>query len=233
MIYILFFYFGCSLSSFAFCFSTDWIQRSISFTRRSQCDHCGHNLKAYELIPLVSVFLCGFHCRHCQFPISTTYLFTELFGGLLTLVVYLLFPYHSFIFVISYSLVVLLMIFCDWQSLMVPDLLQVFLLLLCLYDSYILSRFSVYSLLFAFSIFILLMCLNLYKADSIGGADIKTLSILAFMTPLEQFPLVLFISSFFALLYIVVTRSPKEYRGTPLPFIPFIFLGFFVAIGLS
>lgn len=227
------FFMGCCLSSFAYCFAYDWVHSDISFIRRSHCDHCGETLKWFELIPLISIITSSFRCRYCRGSVSMSYLTTELFGGLLTLIVANLFNLHSLVFVCCFSLVCLLMIFCDWHGLMVPDLLQGALLLLCLHDLHVRSNFSMSQFVFSLIVFLILISLNFIKHNSIGGADIKTLTILALLTPIEQFPVLLFTSSSLAILYIVGTRPPNDYKSQPLPFIPFIFIGYFVASGLA
>ncbi|HEF4771398.1 prepilin peptidase [Burkholderia multivorans] len=50
---------------------------------RSACPHCGHVLRAWENIPLVSYLLLRGRCRQCSRPIGARYPLVELAGGLL------------------------------------------------------------------------------------------------------------------------------------------------------
>ncbi|WP_261536516.1 prepilin peptidase [Burkholderia multivorans] len=50
---------------------------------RSACPHCGHVLRAWENIPLVSYLLLRGRCRQCNHPIGARYPLVELAGGLL------------------------------------------------------------------------------------------------------------------------------------------------------
>ncbi|PRE09671.1 prepilin peptidase [Burkholderia multivorans] len=50
---------------------------------RSACPHCGHVLRAWENIPLVSYLLLRGRCRQCSHPIGARYPLVELAGGLL------------------------------------------------------------------------------------------------------------------------------------------------------
>lgn len=232
MIYIILFFIGSCLASFAYCFSFDWVHQSISFTRRSHCDHCHLILGPFDLIPIFSILFSFFRCRQCQKFVSPLYLVVEVLGGVLSLVVYYLFSDLGVLFVLSFSLVCLLMIFCDCHAMVVPDLLQLMLLIHCLYF-FLISPYSFSEqLILSLCVFISLISLNLFKKNSIGGADIKALTLLSLLIPLEQFPIMLFVSSFMALLYIVGSRPIKQAKNVPFPFIPFIFLGFFVAISL-
>ncbi|KKS82675.1 MAG: Type 4 prepilin-like protein leader peptide-processing enzyme [Candidatus Wolfebacteria bacterium GW2011_GWC1_43_10] len=54
---------------------------------RSACLHCRKVLSWYELVPLVSFFVQGGKCRHCQKKLSFQYPLVELAGGLIFLFV--------------------------------------------------------------------------------------------------------------------------------------------------
>lgn len=47
---------------------------------RSACDHCGRQLRWFELLPLVSFILQRGKCRSCQSPIDPRIFFSELMG---------------------------------------------------------------------------------------------------------------------------------------------------------
>ncbi|WP_407308271.1 prepilin peptidase [Desulfosporosinus sp. SB140] len=49
----------------------------------SHCPKCGHALRAWELIPVVSFLIQGGQCRSCQSPISWRYPIVELLTGFL------------------------------------------------------------------------------------------------------------------------------------------------------
>ena len=50
---------------------------------RSHCPSCGHALRAWELIPVVSFLIQKRQCRNCQAPISWRYPAVELLTGIL------------------------------------------------------------------------------------------------------------------------------------------------------
>ena len=60
-----------------------------SIQGRSKCPYCHHQLKWFELIPLLSFFFLKGRCRYCRKPISYQYPLVELFSGILSLVVFL------------------------------------------------------------------------------------------------------------------------------------------------
>jgi len=51
---------------------------------RSACPHCGHQIRAWENIPLLSYLLIGGKCTQCKAAISPRYPLVELATGLLT-----------------------------------------------------------------------------------------------------------------------------------------------------
>jgi len=55
---------------------------------RSQCPECAHELRWWELIPLVSFFLLKRQCSKCSRPISWRYPLVELAAGLLFVLVF-------------------------------------------------------------------------------------------------------------------------------------------------
>jgi leader peptidase (prepilin peptidase)/N-methyltransferase len=69
------------------------VMRSANLTKakgeRSMCDHCGHRLQWFELIPIFSFIVLRGKCRYCGKPIGRKLWLTEVFGlvlyGLLAL----------------------------------------------------------------------------------------------------------------------------------------------------
>lgn len=53
----------------------------------SSCPHCGHRIRPWENIPLLSYLLLRGRCAHCAQPISLRYPLVELTAGLLALIV--------------------------------------------------------------------------------------------------------------------------------------------------
>jgi leader peptidase (prepilin peptidase)/N-methyltransferase len=68
------------------------IPRGLGFVRsRSQCPHCGHQIAAYDNIPVISFIVLRGKCRHCKEPLSIRYLIVELLGGVLAFALYMQF----------------------------------------------------------------------------------------------------------------------------------------------
>ena len=90
---------------------------------RSHCRHCGHKLRCFENIPLLSALALRFRCSACKQRFSTEYFFIEL----LTLLCALLFffkiqPYPRFLlYFFAFVLPLLALILIDWKHLLLPD----------------------------------------------------------------------------------------------------------------
>ncbi len=53
-----------------------------SFNGRSHCPHCGRQLEALDLVPLISYLYLGGKCRHCKAEISAQYPLVEVMTAL-------------------------------------------------------------------------------------------------------------------------------------------------------
>ena len=83
LIFILIFFLGASLGSFYHVvgyrmpIGENWV------SDRSRCPGCSHELRFYELMPVLSYVLQGGKCRSCGMKIKPIYLLSEIFAGLL------------------------------------------------------------------------------------------------------------------------------------------------------
>jgi len=59
---------------------------------RSQCVHCGHQLAAADLVPVLSWLTLRGHCRYCKKPISVQYPLVELSAAAVFALSYVLWP---------------------------------------------------------------------------------------------------------------------------------------------
>ena len=59
--------------------------------KRSYCPICKHNLKFFDLIPILSYIFCGGKCRYCKEKISIRYPILELTNGVIYLIFFIIF----------------------------------------------------------------------------------------------------------------------------------------------
>lgn len=88
VLYIIVFLYGIVIGSFVnVCICR--IPRGESIVKvRSHCEHCGYQLKWYDLIPLFSYLALGGRCRKCREKISVQHLLIEVLNGCLYLLVF-------------------------------------------------------------------------------------------------------------------------------------------------
>lgn len=103
-----------------------------SFAGRSGCFVCGATLMWYELIPVLSFFFQGGHCRSCKSEISLQYPLVELLTGFIfALITWQFFPRIPFIlfFFVVWSLLIVITVY-DLRHKIIPDGLVYGLMLL-------------------------------------------------------------------------------------------------------
>jgi len=54
----------------------------------SHCPLCGHRIRFYDNIPILSFLWLGARCRYCRGPISLQYPLVELVGGMIGLLLF-------------------------------------------------------------------------------------------------------------------------------------------------
>ena len=98
---------GCCVGSFLCVVAERSLRGENYVTGRSHCDYCGHKLKWFDLIPLVSWMLLKGRCRYCNKKIGITSFLVELICGISYLLISM--RYSGFI-MIMYILLVSVML---------------------------------------------------------------------------------------------------------------------------
>ncbi len=91
-------------------------------TPASRCPKCGHQIKAWENIPVLSWLLLRGKCSNCQSPISLRYPLVELATGLLSLAVFLAFgPTAKMLTALGLTWAVIALTMIDFDTQLLPD----------------------------------------------------------------------------------------------------------------
>ena len=93
MAYLVAFLLGLALGSFINVVASRLPAKEQVWAGRSRCPHCRSRLPWYDNLPLVSYFCLKGRCRFCGAAISRRYPLVELAGGLLSLALWLRFPW--------------------------------------------------------------------------------------------------------------------------------------------
>ena len=195
---------------------------------RSHCEKCGHILKWYENIPILSYIFLGGLCKKCKNPIGFVYFLTELLSGCLFALCYKIYGinYEFFIAVILSSLVIIIFV-SDSKYMIINDspliVSAILIFIIKWLDTGIVSALMslVYGLII-FGVAYLLMLFGslVFKQEALGGGDIKLSFVAGMVLGIKLGILYIVLASFLAFPYAVyVTIKNKD---NMLPFGPFL-----------
>jgi leader peptidase (prepilin peptidase)/N-methyltransferase len=195
---------------------------------RSACPTCGHQLKPYELIPVLSFMLQRGKCRGCQSRISPIYPIMELLTGTLFVTAPLMIGWSGEL-VVALTLISMFMIIIvsDINYMIIPDKILIWFAGIFLLERIIWPLNPWWdSLLGAVTGFLLLLVIALVSKGGMGFGDVKLYALLGFVLGLKLVLLSFFLSTLYgavfgglALLFRIVKRRQ------PIPFAPFIVAG--------
>ena len=198
----------------------------------SSCPHCGHRLRPWENIPVISYLLLRGRCAACHNRISPRYPLVELLCAALTLIVALRFGFGAQAFcawLFTWALVALTFIDIDRQLL--PDNVTLPLLWLGLLGNGFGLFTDLHSSLIGaaagYGIFWLVA--RIYRLvsgkDGMGQGDMKLLAVLGAWCGWQSLASIIFFSSLAGVLvgfYLVVLHGRQ--RSLPICFGPFLAL---------
>lgn len=194
----------------------------------SHCPKCGHMLKWYENIPLISYVMLGGSCKKCKKPISSTYFLMELLSGALFSLCYKVFgiSVNFFLAIIISSLIIIIFV-SDSKYMIINDsplvVASILIFLIKWYDTGIIS--ALMSLVYGLVIFIFAYLLKVFgyiafKQEALGGGDIKLSFVAGCVLGIKLGIVYIVLASFLAFPYAVyVTLKNKD---NMLPFGPFL-----------
>ncbi len=204
----------------------------------SRCPHCGHRIRSWENIPLVSWLALRGKCSSCRAPISSRYPLVELACGLLSGYV----AWHfgltwqaGAMLLLTWGLVAMSMIDIDHQLL--PDSLVLPLLWLGL----ILNSFGLFvslesalwgavaGYLSLWSVYWLFKLVT--GKEGMGYGDFKLLAMLGAWGGWQVLPLTILLSSVVgAVLGTILLRVQRAESSTPIPFGPYLAIAGWIAL---
>lgn len=199
-------------------------------TPRSRCPGCGHKIRAWENIPLLSYLLLRARCNGCNAPISSRYPLVELLTGILSAFVAWRFGVGwetLAALALSYALIALT--FIDFDHQLLPDTITLPFLWLGL----ALSLFGVFtdvraSLIGAIAGYLSLwLVYHLFRVltqkEGMGYGDFKLLALLGAWLGWKMLPAIILLSSVVgAVLGTLWLSLSDQDRSTPLPFGPYL-----------
>ena len=149
MLSLVFFLFGLAIGSFvnvlALRYDGDhFLLNTKVIGGRSHCPHCKHQLRWFELVPVVSFFVQGGKCRHCKKTIGLHYPLVELLSGFIFVLVPLWLGGNlqlAVLWIMAFE-ILLLMTYIDIRLQLVPDELNVALAVVALFAAIVAVGYS-------------------------------------------------------------------------------------------
>ncbi len=204
----------------------------------SCCPHCGHQIRPWENIPVLSYLFLRGKCAGCKAPISKRYPLVELACGLLSGYVAFHFGFGwqaAGMLLLTWGLLAMSMIDCDHQLL--PDALVLPLLWLGLIGNQfglftsledalwgaIAGYLSLWSVYWLFKL--------LTGKEGMGYGDFKLLAMLGAWGGWQVLPLTILLSSLVgAVLGVIMLRLRNQETSTPIPFGPYLAIAGWIAL---
>ena len=205
---------------------------------RSLCPKCGHNIKSYENIPLLSYLFLRGRCSSCKTHISLRYPIIEASTALLFLIVAIQFgPTLQALVVIGITALLVALTGIDIDHQLLPDDLTFFLLWAGLFASlfYVLTD-PVSSIIGALAGYLSLwLVFHLFRLltgkEGMGYGDFKLLAAVGAWTGWQMLPLIILLSSLLGAVIGLIMIGLKRHKSSqPMPFGPFIALAGWIAL---
>ena len=205
---------------------------------RSECPKCGHLIKSWENIPLISYLLLRGRCSSCKAPISMRYPLVEAITAIMFLAVAMHFgPTIQSLAAFGLTAVFIALTGIDIDHQLLPDDLTLTLLWFGLFFSLfgvftdpvssIIGALAGYlSLWFVYHLFRLLT-----GKEGMGYGDFKLLAAIGAWLGWQMLPLIILLSSLVGAVIGLLMIGLKRHRSTqPMPFGPFIALAGWIAL---
>ena len=233
---IIIFLLGTIIGSFLnVCIYRMPLNESIVFPS-SHCVDCSTPLKWYDKIPIFSFFLLKGKCRFCGEKISPSYPLIEILTG----VIFILLHYYlglnlRFVFYAIILSVFIIITFVDIKHQIIPNsLIYTILMVTLIYRILGLiifnKPFNLLNYILGMAIgFILFLIILILSKGGMGGGDVKLIGALGFILGFPKVLLNIFLSFVTgAIISIFLLAFKIKSKKDPIPFGPFIILGFIV-----
>lgn len=220
---------------------------------RSMCDVCKHVLSWNDLIPIVSFVILGGKCRYCKASFSIQYPLVEFFTGVIFVMTWY-FSLHSVLIPsdlyllhsihLGFAAVLIVMLLADLRYQIIPDEMQIALLILgvlkILSISIVISGASLLMvsqtmgmhILYGLAVMVpLLLLFVMTRGRGMGFGDVKLAFVMGLILGLLPGFLALYIGFVIGgVVGGILLLTKKGKRKTKIAFGPFLILGLYIMI---
>lgn len=189
---------------------------------RSRCDHCGKKLSFTETVPLLGWLILGGRCQGCGKTIDIRYPLTELFTGIVTVILWTRGDEEAFLnwlFIMTMTLISLF----DMETMEFSTELLFFLSLVGIMISFTNEVFFASRILGVVSLSVPLSLMKKLR-ELIGDGDIWIFAITGWTFGCEFLFRSVLVSCITGLLYSLITGKRK------MPFCPFLTIGIMASL---
>ena len=228
--------FGACFGSFVTMASYRLPRNEDIFLKRSYCPKCKTPIAPFSLIPIFSWLFQGGKCSKCKNKISIRYPLTEIITSILFLLSYLKFGFDYNTIIVDLTIVAcMVMIITDLETYTIPDSMQIVLLLLNIILVFHNSLDILYSVISSILYFAIIYMTGFIvekwkNKESIGGGDIKFITIVGLCLGINALPIFLFLSGFIGLIFGLVWK--KITKSEYFPFGPALIVSYLLILFL-
>jgi len=244
--YLAFIIFGSLWGSFANVCIYRLPENKNVITGRSSCPNCKNKIPWYDNIPLLSFILLMGKCRLCKKPIDLQYFIVELISAISFVSIYYFFGLTlAALLLLILSIFFIIIFFIDLKHFIIPNELTFPLMIIgfiksfdpnlnkAIFPNYInslIGGFVGYSIIWL----IIYFYKKIRKKEGMGLGDAKLMAAIGFWFGWISIPIVIFISSFVALIFAVPSLIKKSLQmSSEIPFGPYIIIGCIFYVSLS
>ena len=238
---LLAFIFGAVFASFLGCYAYRICKGESIVKGRSHCDSCGHELKLFDLIPIVSYLARGGRCKYCGKKISPSCFWGEVVLALLFMVCTLKFDLTPYLVIALFFVCILYMItLTDLQERIIPNRCVIAAILVRILYFFVTGEgnFKAFLWLLAkgllVSVPVLLLTLlveAVLNKEALGGGDIKLLFVLGMYLGLGNSLFMLLVACILGIIGAAITMKQEEAEGSiAIPFGPYLAAGSVAAL---
>ncbi|WP_420600302.1 prepilin peptidase [Neptuniibacter sp.] len=204
----------------------------------SACPKCGHKIRWFENIPVLSYVILRGKCAKCQTPISFRYPFIELLAAVTVGFAVYTFGFNEISLAVAlFTWILISLIFIDIDHQLLPDRLTLPLLWLGLlvnsFELFTTLENSVYGAMAGYlSLWSVYWAFKLLTGkEGMGYGDFKLLAALGAWVGISQIPLIILLSSLvgavFGICMILMSKHAKE---NPIPFGPYLAIAGWISL---
>ena len=205
----------------------------------SKCPKCGHRLRWWENIPLISFIILKGRCSKCSEPISIQYPIVELITAILSVCLWLKYHFNIYMFLgyLYFVCSLIAIFFIDLKHHIIPDVISlpgiVIGILMFVVVQGLSPKESLIGAVVGAGIFELIRLGYFFvtKREGMGFGDVKLMGMIGAFLGWLYIPIVIFFSALIGTIYaFLLMFLNKAKRDTRIPYGPFLAIAALIAL---